>query len=808
MTIKRKYRSSFNICRGGGNIMHISVGESRMSKKWKNVEITWDDFLEKVKTTKRTCETVEEYKKMSKEKQDAIKDVGGFVGGMLKDGKRKNGFVNFRSLITLDMDYAVKDIWDEISLLFDFTCCIYSTHKSSSENPRLRLVIPLSRNITEEEYPAVARMVAEDIGIEMFDDTTYEPSRLMYWPSTSHDGIFIFEEAKGKLLNVDEILARYDDWRDTSKWPVSEREKKIIKRDEQSQCDPLSKEGIVGIFCRAYTIEDALDNFLNDVYRQSSVSGRYDYIKADSSAGVVVYDGRFIYSHHASDPACGILMNAFDAVRIHKFGHLDDDDDDEAEMPEKLSFKAMQEFALKDEKVKKQIIIEKQIQAKVEFSEEEDWKMSLEYNKQGILINNLRNLIIILNNDEKLKGIVFNELSDGIEIKGEVPWTHPSKFWRDADDAQLISYIDLAYGNFSARNYDIAVSKVSDDRSYHPIKNYLACLPKWDKVKRADTLLIDYLGADDNEYVRAVTRKTLCAAVKRVQNPGCKFDTMLVLSGPQGMGKSTLISKLSMEWFSDSMQLAETKDKTAAEKLQGYWILEIGELAGLRKAEVETLRGFLSRQNDIYRASFGKRAIPHLRQCIFIGTTNAQNGYLRDITGNRRFWPVDTPGGGMKNSWELSSDEVNQVWAEILSYCDDGETIYLDSTLSQFAEKEQRRAMQEDDRIGIVEDYLNTLLPPNWNEMSIYERRSFLSGNDFEGSNVSGTIERKSVCNMEIWCECFGRERGAFRMQDANEIAGIMAKMEGWKKSEKKIKFNTYGVIKGYVREKIIEDLC
>ena len=233
-----------------------------------------------------------------------------------------------------------------------------------------------------------------------------------------------------------------------------------------------------------------------------------------------------------------------------------------------------------------------------------------------------------------------------MEIKGEVPWNHPSKFWRDADDAQLISYVDTHYGTFSARNYDIAVTKVADDRAYHPIREFIESLPEWDKIPRVDTLLVDYLGAADTAYVRAVTRKTLCAAISRVLRPGCKFDSMLVLNGPQGVGKSTLIAKLAGEWFSDSLNLGDTKDKTAAEKLQGYWILEIGELAGLKKAEVETLRSFLSRQNDIYRAAFGKRATPHLRQCVFFGTTNAESGYLRDTTGNRRFWPVKTPAAG------------------------------------------------------------------------------------------------------------------------------------------------------------------
>ena len=426
--------------------------------------------------------------------------------------------------------------------------------------------------------------------------------------------------------------------------------------------------------------------------------------------------------------------------------------------------------------------------------------MQLEYNRQGMVVNNLRNLLLILNNDEKLKSIVFNQLSDGMEIKGEVPWNHPSKFWRDADDAQLISYIDLNYGNFSARNYDIAVSKVTDDRSYHPIKEFLAALPEWDEIPRVDTLLVDFLGAADNAYVRAVTRKTLVAAIARVMNPGCKFDTMLVLSGPQGKGKSTLIAKLCGEWFNDSLLLSDTKDKTAAEKLQGYWILEIGELAGLKKTDIETLRGFLSRQNDIYRAAFGRRATPHPRQCVFIGTTNADT-YLRDITGNRRFWPVKTPGGTGRGSWEITKDEVEQIWAEALHYYKDGETIHLPKELEPIAVHEQKEAMEQDEREGTIRDYLDMLLPEGWDSMTLYERRNFINGSEFEGSHKVGVNRRTRVCNMEIWCECFGKERGNLKRQDANEIAAIMSNIEGWKRPEGKMRFSIYGVVKGYVRE-------
>ena len=775
--------------------IQIATGNSRMEKRWNNVEMELDEFIERISHTIRTAETVEQYMKMTKAKQDAIKDVGGYVAGRLKGGRRKKDSVEYRSIITEDIDHAVPGLIEQIEMLQDYRCFIYSTHKHTPENPRLRLVILLSRPVSPDEYVAIARKVAEDIGIEMFDDTTYEPSRLMYWPSTSSDGEFIFKDIEGEPLNPDEVLSRYKNWRDSSEWPVSSRQQNIVQREMRKQVDPLTKDGVIGAFCRTYTIEDAIAAFLSDVYQPSAMPGRYDYIPADSQAGVVIYEGKFAYSHHATDPACGRLMNAFDMVRIHRYGELDEKISEDMEASKLPSFNAMSEFAVNDENVKMTIAGERMEKAEQEFSgENEDWMKELEYEKRSTVVKNtLRNLLLILNNDEKLKGIVFNQLSDGMEIKGQVPWEHPGRFWRDADDAQLISYIDLTYGTFSMRNYNIAVTKAADDRSYHPVREFLDALPQWDRVPRVDTLLIDYLGADDTPYVRAVTRKTLCGAVCRVLSPGCKFDTMLVLNGPQGVGKSTLISRLAGDWFSDSLNLSDTKDKTAAEKLQGYWIMEIGELAGLKKAEVETLRSFLSRQNDIYRASFGKRATPHLRQCVFFGTTNAEKGYLRDTTGNRRFWPVKTPGGSRKHSWELSAEEIRQIWAEVLVYVKAGERLYLDGKMEDTAKSEQREAMESDEREGLVREYLDTLLPEKWDDMDLFERRNFLHGEDFGKPDLKGTVRRMSVSNMEIWCECFGKERANLKRMDSGEISAIMARIGGWDSGRKKERISLYG---------------
>ena len=761
--------------------MKIAYGNSRMDKKWKNTDISWEDFCSRVKTTQRTTETVEEYRKMRKGGQDSIKDVGGFVGGHLKDGRRKKGNVLSRSILTLDMDYGTSTIWEEISTFFPYQCCIYSTHKHTPENPRLRLIIPLFRDVGEEEYAAVSRMVAREIGIDLFDDTTYEPERLMYWPSTSRNGIFVYEEKDGSRLDPDVFLNKYDDWRDTSTWPVSSRQSEVIDRSLKEQADPLSKEGVIGTFCRTYSVSGAIDMFLKDIYEPSTMTSRYDYIPADSSAGVILYDDKFAYSHHATDPASGRLLNAFDLVRIHKFGHLDDRAT-ESTPPSKLrSFINMCEFAIQDDEVKAQFTKERMEQATIDFTED-NWQTALELDKQGKIKDTLDNIVLIIRNDSELESIAFNKHRDGIDARDGLPWEQMKGGWNDSDNAALKVYLSNKYGIYSPTKTKDAILAVAAERSYHPIKEYLDHLPEWDGIDRVETLLIDYFNATDNSYTRAVTRKMMVAAVTRIYHPGTKFDSVLILNGPQGIGKSTFFAKLAGDWFSDSLTLTDMKDKAGPEKLQGYWILELGELAGMRKTDVEVVKSFISRSDDKYRASYGVNVESHPRQCIIVGSTNAESGFLRDITGNRRFWPVRISGDGKRKAWQMSVYDVEQIWAETLVLYGQGEKLYLEGSDIQLATNEQADAMESDEREGLVRTYLETLLPDDWNALSLYERRNYLNGSEFGGESRIGTVERTLVCNMEIWCECFGRDASAMKPADSYAIAGIMKKINGWNK--------------------------
>ena len=561
--------------------MFVSIGNSRMDKKFNCADMTYEDFVSRLSKTKYTAETMEQYRKMPKGQQDNIKDVGGFVLGKLKGGRRKKDCVISRSAITLDMDYGTQGIIDELEMFFDIKMVVYSTHKYTSEKPRLRIIIFLTRDVTPDEYGAVSRMLASDIGIELFDDSTYEPSRLMYWPSTSSDGEYVFQEIDGAEVDPDEVLARYKDWHDVSAWPVSNRQASVVQRDIKKQADPLSKDGLIGAFNRTYTVTQAIDKFIPDVYRHSrAIPGRYDYIPADSAAGVVVYDDLFVYSHHATDPCCGKLMNAFDVVRLHKFGDKDARAAEGTEPGKLPSFKAMQDFASADEEVKNTLAKERQELAVQEFSTEpdEDWQNKLALDRRGNIKDTLQNIALIIRNDENFKHIVYNEFKDTIDVIGPLPWKQVKPGWNDSDLANAKVYFERVYGIWSPTKFkDALLAVVSSDRLYHPIKDYFATL-HWDGQERIDTLLIDYFGAKDSPYTRAVIRKTLVAAVARIYKPGVKFDSILVLNGPQGMGKSTFFSILGKQWFSDSLSISDMRDKTAAEKLLGNWILEISEM--------------------------------------------------------------------------------------------------------------------------------------------------------------------------------------------------------------------------------------
>ena len=780
--------------------LDIATGTSRKTKTWKNRPMQWSELLERLSQETRTPETVAEYKAMGRNQQSDIKDVGGFVGGYCNNGSRSD--IRFRSVLCLDADFADADLWPDWELIFGCAAAVYSTHKHTPEKPRLRLVIPLSRNVDTDEYQAIGRRVASVLGIDKFDDTSYQHQRMMYWPSCSQDGEFFFRYCDAPFLDADKELATYHNWRDVSSWPTSSREAEQPKKAASKQKDPLEKGGLVGAFCRAYyPIQEAIEAYV-PAYQPCAEPNRYTYTEGSTAAGVVIFeDGKFSHSFHGTDPASGQTCNAWDLVRLHLFNDLDADCNPDTSPASRPSYKAMSDLATKDKRVAAQIVTDRTAEALADLSapmEEtppgEDWREKLKVTDKGGIAQTIENVVIILKHDPLLAGcLALNEMDHNIVARQSLPWravTGTSQ-WVDTDDAVLRYYLERVYGIASKDRIFDAVNVVATENRFHPVRDYLnGCT--WDGVPRVETLLVDYLGAEDSPYTRAVTRKALVAAVARVYRPGCKFDYMLTIRGAQGKGKSALIGKLGGQWFSDTFSTMQGKE--AYEQVHGVWIMEVGELAGMRKAEAETIKLYISKQVDRFRPAYGRRLQEFPRQCIFIGTTN-ETQFLRDTTGNRRFWVVDTPNEPTRDMWEeLTPDTVAQIWAEAVELYKKGEKLYLTRELERAAREVQEAYEEENPRAGIIADYLDRLLPPGWEDMDLYSRRSFLEG------KAEGTTQRQTVCILEIWAEALGGNPDKLDRYGIKEIRDIMTTLPGWKRSGDRRNIRPYGRQRYYER--------
>ena len=789
--------------------LQISMAGSRKATLWPRSDIMWSEFVERLKTPIRSTETIEEYFKFQKSKQDELKDVGGFVGGTFFEDRRKASNVECRDLITLDMDNIPTGMTGDILKRVGGLGCaavVYSTRKHTEYAPRLRVVIPLDRPASADEYEPVARKLAALLGIEFCDPTTFEASRLMYWPSCSSDAIYVFQVYDGGFCSLDGLLSMYQDWKDVTAWPQVPGTDAIERRRIAKQENPLEKKGIIGAFCRTYNVLDAMDKFIPGIYEETMMPGRYTFTGGSTVGGAVIYEnGLFLYSHHATDPCSGLLVNAFDLIRLHKFSDEDKDAKEGTPVNKLPSFTAMSKLALGDKKVADLMTKERFAQAREAFStpvaEQEDvdveWVTKLTKDTNGNIEKTINNVVVILENDPLLKGkIVIDEFASAGMVLGSLPWDarEEKRRWKDADDANFYRYMESFYKITGKEKLDDGLLIVSSQNKINDVKEYLKGL-KWDGVKRLDTLLSDYLGAEDTPYTRAVIRKSLCAAVARGIIGGVKYDCMPIFTGPQGIGKSTFLAILGKSWFNDSLTTFEGKE--AAELIQGSWIVEVGELTAMTKQETNAVKQFLSKREDIYRAAYGRRTEKYPRHCVFFGTSN-EHEFLKDQTGNRRFWPVDVGEYPAKKSvWNDLPREVDQIWAEAYTYFVLGEPLYLSKEIEALAAEQQDKHREMSTREGLIRDFLEKQIPTNWDQMQLQSRKMFLSGS----LKVEGDlVDRDKVCALEIWVECFGGDPKYMKRMDSTEINNIMLNMPGWVRNKAARRYGPHGAQRGFER--------
>lgn len=783
----------------------ISVGSSRRAMNWQPQTLLLSELYERLRIPARSPETQAAYLALPKGRQDDLKDVGGFVAGSLRGARRKAGAVTGRDVLTLDLDaIPAGGSGDVLRRVEGLGCgyCVYSTRKHSPAAPRLRVLLPLDRTVTADEYEPCARRMAEYIGIGLADPTTFEPSRLMYWPSCCADAEYLYLWQDKPMLSADGLLATYPDWHDYASWPQVPGAQSPA-RLAAKQGDPLGKPGVVGAFCRIYSVEEAMDTFLPGVYAAAGTPGRYTFTGGSTAGGAVLYDdGKFLYSHHATDPCGGRLVNAFDLVRLHRFDGLDDEAQPGTPVNRLPSYAAMCELAAQDGRVSGLLLKERWESAAegfrtIEPQEDEDagWRAKLKTGKNALPQNSIDNIWIILEHDPVLKGkFALNEFAGRGEILGPVPWTKGERrrAWQDSDNQGLYWYMEKYYGITGAAKIDGALALHSERHSFNDVREYLEGLV-WDRTPRLDTLFVDYLGALDSAYTRAVTRKAFTAAVARALAPGVKFDCMTILSGAQGLGKSTLLDKMSRGWFNDSIRTFEGKE--ASELLQNVWLVEISELDAFRRTDVSRIKQFLSLRADRFRAAYGRHVKDIPRRCVFFGTTNSAE-YLQDKTGNRRFWPVDVGRQPpAKNVWQDLDRELDQLWAEAVEWYRAGEPLYLSGEIEAMAKAQQEEHREVSAREGLILDFLERRIPQGWGRWNLAQRRMYWEG------GAKGELEltdRDRVCALEIWCEVFDGQKKEMKPADTAEINAIVAAAPGWKKSNRVLKFGYCGAQRGF----------
>lgn len=807
----------------------ISIGASRWSMQWSQTTMLWSELCDRLKTPVRTKETVEEYHKMKKADKGRLKDIGGFVGGTLKGLQRKAINVTGRDLITLDLDSISPGDTDNVVRTVDslgMAYVIYSTRSYTEHRPRLRVVVPTDRTMTVDEYEPIARKLASLIGIDMCDGTTFEASRLMYWPSCPKDAQYVYHVGDKRFLSADGMLGLYDDWHDVRSWPqvpgheASQRERQLLAK----QGDPKTKHGIVGAFCRVYGIREALDEYLPHAY--TTVEGSADrltFATGSTVAGAVIYDDdQFLYSHHNTDPCGGQLVNAFDLVRLHKFHDLDETAKDGTPVHKLPSYTAMSKLAMQDTAVVAELnaaraqesaqnvfadLMQTEKKGKQELTDlnpnaltDVEWMKTstLKYDDNGRVKPTLDNMLKILVHDQALSGrIAFDRFASRYVAKGALPWNMQpgTRLWTDADDAGLRWYLENKYEVTGRDKVQDAMIMNAEQNGFNEVLDYLDSLT-WDGVPRLDTLFTDYLGAEDNVYTRAVARKSFTAAVARAFEPGCKYDTMPILIGRQGAGKSTLIRTMGKKWYADGLSTFEGKE--AAENIQGKWIIEAGEMAGYTRAEENASKQFLSRQVDVFRQAYGRRTQEYPRRCVFFGSSN-QYEFLKDITGNRRFWPIDIEAQKpTKNVYVNLPSEVDQIWAEAVVRYKNGESLIIEDNEAalKIAETAREAHMESNSKQGLINEFLLQKVPKNWNTMSRSARRTYLT----MGSHTPNEeLEyRNRICAVEVWYECFGIDPSRMKKTDTREINQILMDSPYTEGKAKLMRFGEYGVQRGF----------
>jgi len=736
--------------------MILAAAKNTKSYDWHNKGFSWEGLVDHLqKNITQTPETLEQYQAMDVETRGKVKDVGGVIAGALIKGatRRKGEYIDYADVLIFDADTAQADLLTKVEAS-GYSFMAYTTRSHKPEEPRWRLLFPLSRSVTPEEYRTVICRTAEDFGTENFCGCSYKATQVMFYGSYSLDAPPpTFRHFTGKNVDVDLQLSRQVNW-ELFKGKV------IIGEGGKRLGDPREIDGIIGAFCRMYSVTQCLQTFLHEVYEPTDDPTRWAKI-GGTTPGLIIYDDLWAFSHHAEHDVCadGHCHNAFNLLKMHK--HYGDFLACVTWIREKLP-----QVATEDAKA---VFENLQANMGADVAKHGPWTAMLERNDAGLIMRTPINCMIIMDHDETLiNSVKHNVLLDTIDVVQDLPWRKYAEYphWSDSDRLQLDCYLSMNYCQFFVRDIDVAFNRLIERNRYNPLLDKLNGFV-WDGTKRIDDLFIRLFGTPDTELTRIITRKFFAAAIQRAYSPGIKFDCMLMLIGPQGIQKSRTVQKLSLGYYIDTVSIADLEEgKRAQEKIQGAWLCELGELVGMRKADKEALKNFLSSAKDTFRPAYGRYVVHKSRLTLFIGTSN-KSEQLTDETGNRRYWIIDCP----KFVSELTENDVGALWAEAKATLMN-EPLYLDTATEALAEAAREPYMEQDPQESLIREWLKIPIPCGWYEKPLLERMNF-----------KGTAEpfelRKRISAQEIWVEYQGKEIREMAAPDKRRIGCLLRKISG-----------------------------
>lgn len=766
----------------------ILTAANRDSLHWTPGKVTWGELAEWMESPAdtKTCgnyilgtmaETTTEHKRRG---QPAVPCTG---------MHRTKLAMRTRGAVTLDVDYPEPGFLADAAVALGHAAIIHTTFSSSPEHPRYRVIVPLDRPVAPDEYHAAAGALMQALGEKQFDAGSTQAERYMFKPSEQEPGFFRFLVLPGAPASADTLLADFQT--DLSELPAP--------KPSRNKRDPFAIEGTIGAFNRAYADLDKVIAEYQLPYEPSGGTDRYHLVGASAAAGMGEVTPGLYFSHHSNDPAYGQTCSAFDLVRLHQFGYLDEEAAPGTPVNRLPSSKAMLETASTDLNVVRELVgaaFDDELDESAGAAGSTNWRMELKLEPStGKPKDEIHNWDLIADNDPAFQVVYYNELSMAIEISADLPWRSRDKGaeFRAGDRSQLALHVERQYHIRPGRSYlDDLVNDRAMPRRRNPVREYLDGL-KWDGTPRVETCIpVEQV----TPYTRLVTRKAMVAAVARMLDPGCKWDHMLILHGSEGLGKSHLVDRLSRGY---SANLGRIGDKDTLIVMQRSWIMTADEGTSLKKSDWDAQKEFITRRDDIFRMPYERESAVHPRHCVIWGTTNDEV-FLRRQEGNRRFHILRCA----KVDFDTLTDEyVDQVWAEAKALYLAGERLWMDETEEEMARRERDGFTEEDAAAGMVEAYLDTLVPEDWDTMTPESRQLWLL-NAEDGLGPKGSVRQTRVCSLQLWVEALGRRRGDHKRGDLIELADIMRTMPGWRSVPGTRRLPGYGPQK--VFERIPED--